>query len=399
MATGIRKRGDSYEASVYLKREKRKVRKTFDSLAAAKSWRADAVSLAAKGALRAPKPTTVREAWEAWEAGAKAGAIHNRSGEPYKPASLRSYERVMRLRVLDEFGAAKLADVQRSDLQRFVYELSADGLNASTVQVTLLPLRAIFNHAVTLGDLLTNPCAGLKMPAIGRGRDRIASPQEAEALIDAVPDGDRALWATAMFGGLRCGELQALRAECIDLAGGVIRVEAGWDAKEGRIELKSHAGWRRVPIAAVLRDPLLDELARSGRRGTDLLFGRTADDPFRPGTCRKRADKAWERAGIDRLTFHECRHTFASLMIAAGVNAKALSTYMGHANISITLDRYGHLMPGNEDEAAGLLDSYLKAQREREDGRARGADPAGTGAFTGASGVREDAKTALESQE
>jgi integrase len=46
-------------------------------------------------------------------------------------------------------------------------------------------------------------------------------------------------------------------------------------------------------------------------------------------------------------------------MITAGVNAKALSTYMGHANISITLDRYGHLMPGNEAEAAGLLDAFL----------------------------------------
>lgn len=53
------------------------------------------------------------------------------------------------------------------------------------------------------------------------------------------------------------------------------------------------------------------------------------------------------------------RHTFASLMIAAGVNAKALSTYMGHATISITLDRYGHMMPGNEAEARALLDAYL----------------------------------------
>jgi hypothetical protein len=46
-------------------------------------------------------------------------------------------------------------------------------------------------------------------------------------------------------------------------------------------------------------------------------------------------------------------------MIAAGVNAKALSTYMGHSSVMITLDRYGHLMPGNENEAAGLLDAYL----------------------------------------
>jgi integrase len=61
-------------------------------------------------------------------------------------------------------------------------------------------------------------------------------------------------------------------------------------------------------------------------------------------------------------------------MIAAGVNAKALSTFMGHANISTTLDRYGHLMPGSsEGEAAGLLDSYLMAERKRAEEKAREA--------------------------
>jgi len=60
-------------------------------------------------------------------------------------------------------------------------------------------------------------------------------------------------------------------------------------------------------------------------------------------------------------------------MIAAGVNAKALQTFMGHASITVTLDRYGHLMPGSEDEAASLLDGYLDAQRERAEERARAA--------------------------
>jgi len=59
------------------------------------------------------------------------------------------------------------------------------------------------------------------------------------------------------------------------------------------------------------------------------------------------------------VTFHDRRHTYASLMIAAGCNAKALSTFMGHSSIQITMDRYGHLMPGSEEEAAGLLDAYL----------------------------------------
>ena len=52
------------------------------------------------------------------------------------------------------------------------------------------------------------------------------------------------------------------------------------------------------------------------------------------------------------------------LMIAAGVNAKALSTFMGHAGIQMTLDRYGHLMPGSHQEGADLLDAYLAAQRD-----------------------------------
>jgi integrase len=84
----------------------------------------------------------------------------------------------------------------------------------------------------------------------------------------------------------------------------------------------------------------------------------------------RRAETAWKRANkirereerplLEPIGLHECRHTSASLMIAAGVNAKALSTYMGHSSITITLDRYGHLFPGNEDEAATLLDAYLE---------------------------------------
>jgi integrase len=151
----------------------------------------------------------------------------------------------------------------------------------------------------------------------------------------------------------------ALRWEQVDL-GGVIRVERSWDMVDGVIDPKTAQGRRSVPIAKVLRGHLAEHRLRSGR-STGLVFGESETRPFRPDLVRLRANAAWEVAGLRRITLHECRHTFASLMIAAGVNAKALSTYMGHANISITLDRYGHLMPGNEAQAAGLLDSYLEA--------------------------------------
>ena len=143
----------------------------------------------------------------------------------------------------------------------------------------------------------------------------------------------------------------------IDVAMGVINVERSWDPKAGPVAPKSKYGLRTVPIASVLGSHLREHRQRQGHGGSDLAFGRAADRPFSPSAVQRRAVTAWKRASLSSITPHECRHTFASLMIAAGVNAKALSTYMGHANIAITMDRYGHVMPGSESEAAGLLDA------------------------------------------
>jgi integrase len=112
-----------------------------------------------------------------------------------------------------------------------------------------------------------------------------------------------------------------------------------------------------VPIPSVLSAHLARHRLAHGASG--LFFGRTPEIPFQPTSVVNRARRAWKDAGLESITLHEARHTFASLMIAAGVNAKALSTYVGHAGVAITYDRYGHLMPGNEAEAAGLLDAYL----------------------------------------
>lgn len=71
--------------------------------------------------------------------------------------------------------------------------------------------------------------------------------------------------------------------------------------------------------------------------------------PSRPAAQHKTTPT--QKIGQTRLggvTLHECRHSYAAFMIAAGVNAKALCTYMGHSTITVSLDRYGHLHPGNE---------------------------------------------------
>ena len=114
-----------------------------------------------------------------------------------------------------------------------------------------------------------------------------------------------------------------------------------------------------MPIVAVLRDLLVEHKLVTWR-DEGLVFGPSATSPFTPTAVRKRALTAWRRAGLDSIGLHECRHTFASLLIVAGVNAKAITAYLGHASIHTTFDLYGHLMPGNEDEAVALVDAYLE---------------------------------------
>jgi hypothetical protein len=191
----------SYEAFVYLKREGRKVRKTFPTLAAAKAWRADATHAANRGRLRAPTALTVRQAADEFMAGARDGSIPNRSGRGYKPATLRGYDRCLRERILPAVGHMRLTDVARADVQDLADRLTGEGLAASTLHNILDPLRVIFRRAIRRDLVAVDPTEHLELRRPDGRRDRIAAPGEAVALLAALPDFERALWATAMYGG------------------------------------------------------------------------------------------------------------------------------------------------------------------------------------------------------
>jgi integrase len=351
-----------FRAFVWSARDDRRIQKTFATEAAALLWREDARVDLRRGVLVAARPTVLREFADAWLAGASDGSIRNRSGDRYKPSTVRGYEQALREYVLPEIGAAKLQELRRQDIQRLADDLSGLDVSAATVRNALLPLRAICRRALSRGDIQVNPTTGIEIPAVRSRRTRFATPEEAQLLVDAAPAVDRVLWATAFYAGLRRGELQALRWVDVDLAGGVLRVERSWDVKAGIIDPKSIAGRRKVPIAAILRDYLVGHRMAAG---DGLVFGRTDGTPFATSTISKRANEAWRDARLRPITLHECRHTFASLMIAAGVNPKALQTFMGHSSITVTLDRYGHLFAGSEGEAAVLLDAYLAESHER----------------------------------
>lgn len=160
------------------------------------------------------------------------GLIRNRSGDAYKPSAIRSYADALRLHVLPELGARKLSEVQQRDVQRLADDLLAAGRDPSTVRNALMPLRVIYRQALTDGDVGINPCTGVRLPAVRGQRQRIVTAYEAASLLRALTDDkDRALWALALYAGLRRGELLALRWDDVDLAAGILRVERAWDPR------------------------------------------------------------------------------------------------------------------------------------------------------------------------
>jgi integrase len=128
----------------------------------------------------------------------------------------------------------------------------------------------ILRRAIRRDEMAVDPRVELELPAV---RGRIAGRAEAAMLIDALPESERALWAPALYAGLRRGELRAMRWSDVDLAGepAVIHVRRTWDDTEGEVDVKTEAGHRTVPLTGRLRALVVEHGLTTRRGGDDLV--------------------------------------------------------------------------------------------------------------------------------
>lgn len=355
--------GPKYQATFWNARTKRRHRKHFGHVREAQAWRADLISASHTGkTIVTASRVTVGEALDAYIAGMLAGTILNRSDRPYKPSACRGYRRAAE-RLKAEIGHIHLTELRRRDINEMVARLRAQDLSASTIRNTFDPLRAMYRKAIDDETVVVDPTYKLRLPSSANDERtrRSVSPVDAERLVDALPAAEQALWATAIYVGLRRGELQELRWSDIDLDAGIGHCARAWD-DEGRqvIETKSRAGKRMFPLVAPVRRRLVAHKLLSGRGGTDLVFGRSTVDRFVPSTVRRRAIDAWKIAGLQPISLHEGRHSAATAGSAAGLDDLALSRIMGHSSVTITRDVYGHMREDRIAEVTKTLDAYYE---------------------------------------
>ncbi len=344
-----------YELTYYDSEGRRRWETVRGDLRAAEARRAEIVGKKHRGERVAPSRRKLAEVADAW----LAEQAHLR------PRTRIGYEISLRRHVLPRLGRLPIAGVSEDHVARLIREMREAGLSAWTIRGTLTPLSLVLSYAVRRGLAPHNPVKrleGNERPRGGRREMRILDRDEIAALLEAADPAHRTLLATAVFSGLRRGELLGLLWREIDFEAGVIRVSRALDHEGRRVDPKTAGAVREVVLMPALARLLREHrLASPHSRDEDFVFA-AASGRARDGrnVLRRGLGKAVERAGLGgderpRLRFHDLRHTFASLVIAGGADVVWASGQLGHADPSITLRVYSH-----------LFDAARSRERERE---------------------------------
>jgi integrase len=302
--------------------------------------------------------------------------------EGRSPTTLREYRRIIERVIKPALGAKSLEALKPHDLDDLYASLSKRGLSPSSVHQVHSILRASCKHAVRKGWLAANPAVNADPPKIRRAPPNVPTVAEVRRLIATAEDLGQtdmaAFIALAAFTGARRGELCALRWDDVDWAGETLTIGHSL-AVMGRGEIvrkdtKTHQV-RRIAIDGfgieVLRRhrTILDERAEyleSSVTDSMPVFSHWAsgsydlDRPIAPDTVTHLVGSIADKAGVD-THLHALRHFAVTQLISQGVDVRTVAGRAGHADASVTLKVYAHVMPQRDREAAEQLGRALSS--------------------------------------
>ncbi len=262
-----------------------------------------------------------------------------------RPRTLESYENGVNLHLLPVLGPREIRSITAEDLVAWHRAQRATGASKWTIRARWMAVRGVMAYAARYGWIAVNPADQLlaeERPKPGEPSHRYLSREEMTSLL--ALDNDKTLIATGLFTGMRASEILGLVWGDIDFVGSEVRARYQMSRQGKRVKLKTRAARRDIilmpALGKLLRRRRL-ELSRSSDQ--DLLFQSSAGTTMGYWTLQDRVDKAATSAGLQGVTFHVLRHTFASILISQGHDVEFVARQLGHAHTSTTLDTYSHL--------------------------------------------------------
>jgi integrase len=270
-------------------------------------------------------------------------------------------------------GRLKLKNLNALQVQSLYRERLVSGLSGSTVQKIHHVLHKALAQAVRWNLIPRNPADNAKAPTPTPKEMRPLSASEARKLLEAA-DGNRleALYVLAIHTGMRRGELLGLKWADVDLENTTIRVRRTLTRKgTGYVlgEPKTKQSRRTIRLTEKAVQTLRSHQARRAQeklrvgelyQDQGLVFAGQGGSFINPSNLRQRSfAPLLKHAGLPRITFHDLRHTCASLLFQKNVHPKVVQELLGHASVAITLDTYSHMLPGMGGEAVAAIGEAL----------------------------------------
>lgn len=299
-----------------------------------------------------------------------------------KPNSRQSMEGIVRLHILPAFGDCKLSRLTTPVIQQQVNKWANNankGIKGAYANYSFLNNinRRILQYGVTMQVIEHNPARDVIIPRKQNNKEhkvKFFSNQELKQFLNYLDDLDLSsyenffdyvLYKTLLATGCRIGEVLALEWSDIDLEKGTIKVSKTLNRYQETNTPKSKAGLRDIEIDRAT--VLLLKQYKNRQQVLSWDLGRSETIVFTPFTTkyayacllRKRLQKHFKAAGVPDISFHDFRHTHATIMLYAGIEAKDLQYRLGHSNISMTLNTYVHATKEGAKKAVSIFETAI----------------------------------------
>lgn len=279
-----------------------------------------------------------------------------------KPSTKRGYNDHYNLHLKDFFGSIKLVDITPVVLNKFMQDKQEEGLSHKTINHLLTTIGTAFNWAINNNYMMYNPITRVKKLKVDKVEMSFLSEKEIKIVLKTAqkeyPDF-YPLLLTAVYTGMRRGELLGLTWECIDFKESIIKVKKSL-YKGVLSEPKTKNSIRAIQVPKKLVNVLKKYKKIAKENDLNLVFtqdnGKSIDAD---NMIKRRFQKVLEKAEVKQIRFHDLRHTYASLLISRDLNVKYIQRQMGHSSFEVTMNTYAHLLPEVYEKSKLAIDKLI----------------------------------------